>query len=181
MEHILKGGGEMCDIPFLSRGIVAKPRDLARTLVAGAGNQPPVRLSVAIEGGSSVVKRGRPSEWLISDHGRWRQMHLGAIDAAYGATPYFRHLYPEIEEILMSAKEGSYFLSLANKIHKACLEFIEFESIVPELIALKNSNPDKFRAIYSDFSYSGNAEMAFIDVIFKRGKDSVLSLLPAGD
>lgn len=42
-----------------------------------------------------VAKAATPSEPIcrtrISDHGRWRQLHWGALQAAYGRSPFFEY------------------------------------------------------------------------------------------
>lgn len=168
---------DLSPVKFLPSDAGVKPRDVARTTVAGARNSSPVRLSVAIEGGSSVVKRGKYDEWKISDHGRWRQMHLGAIEAAYGSTPYFRHLYPVLAEIIMSAEAGTPFTVLTDSLHTACLKFLEFHEIIPEILRLSEVNPEKFRKIATEYNISADTNIAFLDVIFKMGKDSIFTLL----
>lgn len=72
-----------------------KPRDLARCLVEGAHGQQPLTLSVAIEGGASVVKRGKPWLWRLSDHGDWPRLHLRALETAYASTPITSTTSPE--------------------------------------------------------------------------------------
>ena len=81
-------------------------RCLPRTLVAGAHGQDPLTLSVPISGGASVIKRGHPEVWGGSMHGRWPAVHLGALEAAYSATPFFPHLRDGKYSILPGAREG---------------------------------------------------------------------------
>lgn len=166
-------------------------RGMARTFVAGAGGQPPLQLSVAIAGGASVVKRGNPESWLLSGHGGWPELHLRAIEAAYGATPFFRYLYPDIRTALSSAVEGSRFADLTMVLHKACSSFIDAENLIPELRKLREENPHRFRTLAEEYRLPDRlepggeekrgmdyAEMAFIDVIFRNGPQSIFSLLP---
>ncbi|MDE6297928.1 MAG: WbqC family protein [Muribaculaceae bacterium] len=76
-------------------------KDRARTLV-GDGRL----LGVPVEGGSSALKRRGCRDVMISEHGRWRDVHLGTLQALYGKTPYFPYLFPEIEKIYMEKGEG---------------------------------------------------------------------------
>lgn len=154
-----------------------KPRDFARALVGGAHGQGPVLLSVAIEGGSSVVKRGRPEEWRLSGHGNWRRLHLGAIEAAYGSTPYFIHLYPILKEVYSSVADGQYFSDLSAALNSAAMNFINAESLIPELQRLQQNRQDIFlHPTNKNFSVE-NYDFAFIDVIFKKGPESIFTLL----
>lgn len=36
---------------------------------------------------------------IMSEHGNWRHVHLGALEASYGRTPFFGHLFPDIKRI----------------------------------------------------------------------------------
>ena len=38
-------------------------------------------------------------EMCLSEHGRWREMHLNALTAAYDRTPYFEYYVDEFAEI----------------------------------------------------------------------------------
>lgn len=155
-----------------------RPRDLARTLVAGAHGQQPLRLSVAIEGGSSVVKRGRPQLWRISDHGRWRRMHLGAIEAAYSSAPFFPHLFPEIERILlMEAEAGLPFTELTSRLFDSAENILQTERILPSLISLRRTRPEFLETLIKEKNSEENDDLAFLDVIFRKGPESIFSLL----
>lgn len=55
-------------------------------------------LTVPVEGGAGILKR-RNSDPVLSEHGKWRREHLGAWQTAYGRTPYFGHLMPEIAAV----------------------------------------------------------------------------------
>lgn len=155
------------------------PRELARTIVDGARGQKPLRLSVAIAGGSGVVKRGHPERWRLSGHGRWRAMHLGALEAAYSSAPFFPHLFPELRDILLSAPDGSSFSILTARLADACLRLIDAETLIPELRKLREADPERFRILAEEKSRGTYAEKAFADVIFRKGAESIFALLPA--
>lgn len=156
-----------------------RPRDLSRREVAGARGQEPVMLSVAIQGGSSMVKRGHPETWLLSDHGRWRMMHLGALEAAYGTTPFFEHFYPDIRSILLAADEHTPFLDLTAKLHYALRQPLQFESMIDYLRQLDTFDRQQLRKIAVEKNSVGYADLAFLDVIFKKGPESIFTLLPS--
>lgn len=74
-------------------------KDFARMLIPSVSG--PMLLSVAVEGGASKLKRtGSEGRVLLSLHGNWPHVHLGAIDAVYGRTPYYQHIIPGLREIL---------------------------------------------------------------------------------
>ena len=59
---------------------------------------PDTILTIPVEGGAAILKR-RNACPILSEHGKWRREHLGAIRTIYGRTPYFIHLMPRLEEI----------------------------------------------------------------------------------
>lgn len=170
------GGDSVADAwECVARGM--RPRDLCRAIVAGAHGQSDLLLSAAIEGGAGVVKRGRPERWTLSGHDRWRERHLRALEAAYGSAPYFQHLYPQLCEAMASAPDGSPFLHLAWRIHEECARFIGIEELLPQIASLPAD--DFRRPIWSADRkmHPLYAERAFLDVIFRKGKESVLTLI----
>lgn len=68
-----------------------------RAVIASTRGPLQLTLPVAKTGGKTW------SQIVVSDHGRWWEVHRGAIESAYGRTPYFefykdrifRHLTPE--------------------------------------------------------------------------------------
>lgn len=70
----------------------------ARTCVGDANA--PLVLSVAVEGGSSRLKRrGMERGIKLSLHGNWPHTHLGGLEALYGRSPYYQHIIPGLREI----------------------------------------------------------------------------------
>ena len=56
----------------------------------------PVQGRSKSEGGDSKTPM---REMRLSEHGRWREMHLNALTAAYDRTPYFEYYVDEFAEI----------------------------------------------------------------------------------
>lgn len=56
----------------------------------------PVQGCSKSEGGDSKTPM---REMRLSEHGRWREMHLNALTAAYDRTPYFEYYVDEFAEI----------------------------------------------------------------------------------
>ncbi len=157
------------------RRIVAdlRPRDLARTLIAGAAGQAPLRLSVAIEGGSSTVKRGHPQRWLLSDHGRWRQMHLGALEAAYGTSPFYRYFSPDIAAVFDSVGEGYPFGHFTSRLFDLTVRRILDDDVIYSLRRLRLERPDFHEKLTEEKKETEIDDLAFIDVIFRKGPESI--------
>ena len=89
---------------FLAGESPACGKECARCMVQGD-----MFLSVPVQGGASCLK-GRHVDvrsLLISDHGKWRQEHLGTWNAIYGKTPFFDHLFPEIKQVYACHSNGT--------------------------------------------------------------------------
>lgn len=156
-------------------------KPLARSVIAGAHGQPPLTLSVPVMGGASTVKRDHPEEWLVSGHGRWGKMHIGALAAAYSYTPYFSYCGDELESIIVNVKEGDSFQGFTGKIFNIVKKILDIEDIICELRIIKNydsgSSWNNLMKFADEKKCSVDAEISFFDVIFKRGKDALFTLL----
>lgn len=42
----------------------------------------------------------------VSEHGHWWTVHIGAIESAYGRTPYFEHYWPLLRNLISSDATG---------------------------------------------------------------------------
>ena len=152
-------------------------RCLPRTLVAGAHGQGPLTLSVSISGGASVIKRGHPEEWGISMHGRWTAVHLGALDAAYSATPFYPHLRDAFSALLRQVGEGDSFGSLTTALHRECSLLLDLEGIIPALRSVAGESQGRLRKLAEEKSVGLHTDLAFLDVICRRGREAVFALL----
>lgn len=156
-----------------------KWRDLTRCFVPGAGGQPPVRLTVPIQGGASRVKKGRPEEWRISMQGSWPRVHLGAIEAAYASTPYFPHYFPGLKRIINEAAEGDSFLGFTAGIYDFILEALYKGGIREELRHCDADTLQKLR-VSGDELRLGNPmepDHAWIGRLFRLGPAALLTLV----
>ena len=163
-----------CVVDGMSR---IERRGLARTLAAGAHGQDPLTLSVPISGGASVIKRGHPEEWGVSMHGRWPAVHLGALEAAYSATPFFPHLRDGIYSILRGTREGENFGELTTGLHRHLSELLGLEVLIPVLREEIRRNPERMEQLRVEKMRGLHTELTFLDVICRRGRDAVFALL----
>lgn len=79
----------------LRRPVTKRDKPLRRTLIIDTRG--PLNLTVPVE----HAPAGTPLDRLIiSGHGRWHEIHRLSLEAAYGRTPYFEHIYPALREII---------------------------------------------------------------------------------
>lgn len=141
--------------------------DLRRVLIKGDR-----LLSVPVEGGKRAVSLDDPR---LSDHGRWREVHLGAWNAAYGKTPFFPHLFPRMEAVYRNEA-----LATLGEFNAAILEvasgWLEPELLLPELEIMRSLHPARFEEVEKDFETKVNYNYSIFDALFRLGKDTVFAL-----
>lgn len=59
----------------------------------------------------------------LSEHGRWRHVHFGALYSAYGRTPYFEHAAPELERIITGSQTS--LLEFTRQVHDFVIDFMQ--------------------------------------------------------
>lgn len=124
-------------------------------------------LTVPVEGGASRLKR-KDANPLVSEHGKWRREHLGAINAAYGRTPYFIHLMPEIEEAY-SDTEGLTLEQFNSRLLDTVLIWINVEEF-------RGCRGEEFSRIRREASAKVDARLSILDPLFRLGKETVFAL-----
>lgn len=159
---------EGAEIPFPA----GAGKELARTQIAGG-----LVLSVPVAGGASILKRRNCEDALLSDHGRWQDVHLGALRAAYGKTPYFPHLYPEIERIYQSFGGGRLH-DFNEEIHRLVTGWLGIEEgMIDELRNL----PEEKRGVISALAEERKGEIeedhSILELLFRLGREGLFVLV----
>lgn len=179
MRQLFAGVGEREARAAATDSLHMKPRDMARTMIAGVRDgserQPSIRLSIPIEGGASAVKRLPADCWHISDHGRWQAMHLGALEAAYASTPYFAHLFPQIAATIRDACPGV-FSDVTLRLHETVLEFLHLGETLASLRSLRHDNPELAAGLRRDNYAASDKDLSFLHVIFHKGPSAIFGL-----
>ncbi|MDE7414144.1 MAG: WbqC family protein [Muribaculaceae bacterium] len=151
-----------------------KGKENVRTIIAGSR-----MLSVPVEGGSSILKKKNidPGSIVISSHGRWQEVHLGALKAAYGRTPYFPHIFPEIENIYMN-HSGATFEEFTGAIHNMIIKGIGLnEDSLAELKRIIDHNPDHIRRLNEERMKIIDRNLSILDALFRLGKETIFVLI----
>ncbi len=60
----------------------------------------------------------------ISEHGNWRHLHWGALYSSYGRTPYFDHIAPDLEAIIVNGHQ-THLLELNTQLQQLVVEFMD--------------------------------------------------------
>ncbi len=152
-------------------------RHFSRGLIAGAHSQGALTLSVPIAGGASVTRRLDPALWRLSMHGRWPEVHIGALMTSYASTPFYPHMRPAVEDVIGSAAEGERFAAMSAALHTIILRTLSCEELIPALRRLAATDPLRLSRLAHQHSAGLDAELAFIDAVARKGPAAIFSLL----
>lgn len=141
-------------------------RDRARTLIMTPDGAERL-LSVPVAGGSAALKHAA-SDPPLSSHGKWRAEHLGAWNAAYGRSPYFIHLFPEIENIYRSIPDGQPLSAFNLAFHRLAMRWLECG--LPATLPPHADNRAK------EVARLINPGLSIFDAIFRFGKETAMAL-----
>ena len=83
----------------IANNVLGSPKEFGRYILTDSSGRKQVQ-SLAVEGGGRQLRTFQKlSRLRLSEHGDWRRVHLGAIEALLGRKPYYRHLENGIKEI----------------------------------------------------------------------------------
>jgi hypothetical protein len=156
-------------IDCANKGCRTAGKDFARCLVAPAALTPSeaMLLSVAVEGGASILKRGANLPAVrLSLHGNWPHRHAGALEALYGRSPYYQHLIPDISEIWRNLPES--LAALNMQLHEVVKGWLSTGHL-----SLTKSVEQRCDEIASHI----RPELSVIDALMRLGPETALGLL----
>lgn len=151
-----------------------------------------------IEGSNGIqrltVPLQKPQEWhstrisdvMVSTHGDWWHVHWGALEAAYGRTPFFEYYADELRPWFSG--EIKRLVDLDMGIHRFCLDALGIdyrihvlienrENLPSDAIRLGNTteNMPPYYQLWADrFGFTDG--LSILDLIFNLGPESALYL-----
>lgn len=80
-------------------------------------------LAIPIEKPSADISGYYMRDMRISEHGDWRRIHWGAIFSAYGKTPFFEYIAPDLQALY---NRGDHWLIDFNMaLHELIVDFLD--------------------------------------------------------
>lgn len=142
-------------------------KDFARAEV-GDG-QARMFLSVAVEGGSSGLKRRGAERYVrISGHGNWPHHHIGALEAIYGRAPYFQHVMPGLRALFGDVPQN---LSEFNRrLHDYLSSFLQPVGDITVTEAVNGRREEMGKLT--------DRTLSIIDALMRFGPETSLLLIP---
>lgn len=159
LRHILDGASDTEAAAEASRRLDPR-RDFRRTLIGEAGNH--TMISVPLAKGPGL---------RLSDHGNWPHVHLGTINALYGRSPYFPHLFPELTEVYSQRPDT--LPLFAEQLHGLVLEWMDMEAV--RMIALSEGRCHAAERGKEIATYI-NCNISILDALFRLGRTTGLAL-----
>lgn len=165
--------------------------DWYRGVLAGERREPPkgrwnrsrladgTLLTIPVEGGITTVKRADPLSWRADDSRQWRHQHLGAINALYGRTPYYRHFSPEILAAIAD-RDCPGIAEMARRIDAAVAGAIDTETLRRHWRhADEHTRLRLCRYADEAGAFDADPQLAMAHYLFYLGPDAIFLLLPA--
>lgn len=135
-----------------------------------------LQLTIPVTGGINAVKHGDPHSWRCADDKNWRHRHLGAINAAYGRTPFFQHLFPEIEAVIADTSVSSVEV-LNARLYGAMEEFMQLRRLLPHFTAGDRGIHRKVAAELLSAVPTAPQGVSSLHYLFHLGPDTALCAL----
>ena len=83
----------------------------------------PVKLTVPLEGNSNAMPV-KLKDVLLSEHGRWRHLHWGALFSSYGKSPFFEFVADDLRHIIEDGTQQR-LLELNMELHNLIVDFMD--------------------------------------------------------
>ncbi|MDE5790598.1 MAG: WbqC family protein [Muribaculaceae bacterium] len=148
-------------------------KEQARTMIDGG-----IMLSVPVVGGGARLKRECGRDIMISDHGRWQDVHLGAIKAVYGKTPYFAHLFPVIKGIYRDHGIGS-LEDFNLALHHLALHWLglDEEGLLEEIRGMSPDKKELLGVLAQEMRKDIDMNHSIFGLLFRLGRESLFAIL----
>lgn len=152
---------------------------LPRTVIHAAGRAPET-LTVPVAGGRSALKSQPADTILVSDHGRWADVHIGAFEAAYGRTPFYRHIEPLVAPLLLDSP-GRRLTDLNLDLLDRMARFLNLRELLPAMKEFGTRNPGRLREIAASITVPAIPDLSALDPVCKFGPDTIFLIASAMD
>lgn len=120
----------------------------------------------------------------ISEHGDWRVLHWRAIYSAYGKTPFFEFVAPELEALIN--RGDHWLLDFNSALHELIVDFLDLP-ITTRYEAISGTglttchikpaeNPVPYHQIWAPkYGFAGN--LSILDLLMNKGREAIFTLL----
>lgn len=151
-------------------------------------------LSVPLQGSTNAMPVPL-RDVLIAGHGRWRGEHWGALYTAYGRSPFFDYIAPELHHIIVDGNQR-YLIDFNNALQDLICEFADLDLTWSMLSASGNVASADYRGntaskhgdtlpvtdvpyhqVWQERAGGFCAGLSVLDLVFNTGREAVLTLM----
>lgn len=173
--------GELLGLPSGLPPEGMDPARLLRTVIMSATGER--LLSVPVAGGAHAFRRHATMDAPLSEHGDWRRVHLGAINAEYGRTPCFAHLYPAIERAL-DARHTT-LRQVSEPLHSMVMSMLLPQRGCPEAMAALREEWLRRSGFFMEMARETEPhvcpDVSVLDLLMRHGAATLPLLLALGN
>ncbi len=112
---------------------------------------------------------------MVSEHGGWRQAHAQALMSEYGRCPYYPHLMPQIEAVVMSGETD--LLTINTRLHEVVMETVAPADTLEHVARLMRSDAALWHELHKERSTGEVETLSVIDVLMRRGPEAIFTLV----
>lgn len=115
------------------------------------------------------------SAWEVSEHGDWRQAHMQALMSEYGRCPYYPHIIPRIEAVVMSGETD--LRTINSRMHEVIMTVAAPADTLQRVAAMMHDNPAHWHALHAERSRGEVESLTVIDLLMRRGPEAIFTLV----
>lgn len=156
--EIAKGAGRDEAIRRASRQYPCEGKGRSRIRLASG-----ITLTLPVEGGAKGL-RTAGADPVLSEHGKWRREHLGALLALYGRTAWYIHLIPRVEA-LYDKSCGMRLSQFAEGMLQIALSVTDTQEMLPS----------RLRGAAEEAGREMEGELSIFDALFRLGRGCTLA------
>ena len=171
-------------VPYLASIAYYEARLLGGELLPKKGRwnrcslSPGEMLTIPVEGGIGIVKHGNPEEWFADDSRQWRHQHLGAINARYSRTPFYRHYAPDILDIIADTGINR-VADINSAIDRLVTEALGIDTFVSEIDSADAATLSRLIAYADHICPLPEGGVSMAASLFRFGPDAIFPAIRA--
>jgi len=163
-----------------------------------------VKLTVPLDGNSNAMPV-MMQDVLISEHGKWRHLHWGALYSSYGKSPFFDFIADDLHHIIVDGAQRR-LLDFNMDLHRLIVEFLDLpinsrvvttEKELDELLAggavdlrgkagckkgdLLDVENVPYYQLWSPRRGGFTPCLSILDMLMNEGRESIFTLIKMGE
>lgn len=149
-------------------------RELTRFSIKG-NNGNPITLSMAVEGGNRKLRhRVLPPDINLSEHGDWRKVHLGALEACLGKKPFYPYIIEGLAKTFNDRElktPADFNTAIFETLKAFLMKGLDSEDL------LEFERNDKIRLRGKEIAENIGRELSCVQAITQYGREALIGFM----